>query len=81
MSNEETKKAADELIEVFSNATPYFLSHTSAIHHAIASTENTIKVLERIKQTDKYNCKELHIPTQIELDQQTELLNELKTRL
>jgi hypothetical protein len=76
-----TEQIADELVVEHLKIDVIAHMEYEAIQHAILSTLNSIKVLERIKQTDKYNCKELHIPTQIELDEQTELLNELKTRL
>ena len=70
------KQQADELIEQFVNATPYFLFYTNAIYHSILSVNRTIKVLEEIS---KYERSEFWASE--ELDQQTELLNELKSRL
>jgi hypothetical protein len=81
MSNEETKKAADELVEVFSKATPYFLSYTSAIHHAIASTENTIKVLGEISNKIYEDSGFTPIDINKSANEQAQILNELKKRL
>ena len=81
MKAEETKKAADKLIEVFrpfadAGALSTEEETINAIHCAIASTENTIKVLSDVEIG-------ANVPNNIdELGEKHELLlNELKTRL
>jgi len=86
MKAEEIKKAADELIEVFKKETTfihkeYAGANYSTFEHdeetliscAIASTLNTIKVLEKLN-SEEYKDFLIY-------NQQTEILNELKTRL
>lgn len=82
------KEKADELISLYISIN---LSQVNdlvdgirirlAIKCAILSVEHTIEVLERIKRTDKEAGRLLHVTSQIELDEQTELLTELKSRL
>ncbi len=69
------KQEADLLIEQHRLATPLFSVLHACIKHAIASTENTIKVLKRLYQEDEHNC------LIDEIWEQTELLKELKSRL
>jgi hypothetical protein len=95
MTNEETKKAADELIEVFEftehchkKHTPNNkycdcseMTYTQAVNCAIASTENTINELNNIgiKMFEHNGFTPIDINKSA--NEQTELLNELKTRL
>jgi hypothetical protein len=76
MSNEETKKAADELIAQFISAGfDYWTPEKAFINAAIISVQNNINVLSELESINY----ESYI--QSEIYKQTELLNELKTRL
>ncbi len=74
------KQEADAIIKQHKLATP-ILNNYACIKHAIASTENTIKVLENIITHDKERYGIISRGATIEIDEQTELLNELKSRL
>jgi hypothetical protein len=92
MSNEETKKAADDLIhhfkdyidKAYSDDIEYdgaVIEDEFIIHVTIASTENTIKELREISNKMYEDSGYTPIYVNPFINQQTELLNELKTRL
>ena len=76
MTQEETKAKAKVLIEKHYSVSEGNFS--SAIRHSILDTQNTIRVLESVKSW----CKGLSkTSTNILIDEQTQILDELKSRL
>jgi len=71
------KQEADLLIEKFSRIQPVIKS--LPIIHAITSVENTIKVLEEIKNSISDDWYKVNVT--VSINEKTDLLNELKSRL
>jgi hypothetical protein len=78
MNTEETKKAADELVEVFIDCC---MTYTQAVNCAIASTENTINELNNIGIKMYEHNGFTPIDINKSANEQAQILNELKIRL
>jgi hypothetical protein len=88
MNAEETKKAADELVESYwteveeiVNDECIKMTFNMAVQCAIASKENTIKELNNISIKMFEHNGFTPIDINKSANEQTEILNELKTRL
>jgi|LakMenE01Jun11ns_1017448.scaffolds.fasta_scaffold9816818_1 hypothetical protein len=88
MNAEETKKAADELVESYwteveeiVNDECIKMTFNMAVQCAIASTENTINVLRKISNEMYEDSGYTQNMVNPFINQQAKLLNELKTRL